>query len=218
LLSEISILTAIPLFVELILTYLSYFSLFNRISFLVVLLLTAEFVFSQDSSVAQVGGYRNIEWTSLMPQADLEALLNPPESLDDIADGSLQDEIASQIKVAIEKAGDSRYQQALVSTQIVGSFDGQAIRLPGFIVPLEFGKDRHHVTKFFLVPYFGACIHVPPPPPNQIIYADYEKGFKLTSLYDPFWLSGVLHTTLIENDTATSAYAIVVDSIEPYIE
>jgi hypothetical protein len=153
-----------------------------------------------------------------MPSADLDALLNPPEFLDEIADGSLADEITSTIKLAGEQADDSRYQQALVSTEIVASFNGQAIRLPGFIVPLEFGKSQHHVTKFFLVPYFGACIHVPPPPPNQIIYAEYHQGFKLDSLNEPFWLSGVLSTTLIENDTATAAYAIQVDQIEPYRE
>lgn len=171
-----------------------------------------------------VDGYRTIEWTDLMPKDDLDALLNPPEYLSDIPDGSVEDQIASQMQMAIEQASDSRYQQALVSTRIVPAFDGQAIRLPGFIVPLEFGGDQQfgdaqqQVTKFFLVPYFGACIHVPPPPPNQIVYAEYDKGFKLDSLYEPFWLSGTLSTTLIENDMATAAYTIKVDRLEPYTE
>jgi len=165
-----------------------------------------------------VDGYRTIEWTDLMPKDDLDALLNPPEYLSDIPDGSVEDQIASQMQLAIEQASDSRYQQALVSTRVVPAFDGQAIRLPGFIVPLEFGEDQQQVTKFFLVPYFGACIHVPPPPPNQIVYAEYDKGFKLDSLYEPFWLSGTLSTTLIENDMATAAYTIKVDRLEPYTE
>jgi len=171
-----------------------------------------------------VDGYRTIEWTDLMPKDDLDALLNPPEYLSDIPDGSVEDQIASQMQLAIEQASDSRYQQALVSTRVVPSFDGQAIRLPGFIVPLEFGggqqfgDGQQQVTKFFLVPYFGACIHVPPPPPNQIVYAEYDKGFKLDSLYEPFWLSGTLSTTLIENDMATAAYTIKVDRLEPYTE
>ena len=165
-----------------------------------------------------VDGYRTIEWTDLMPKEDLDALLNPPESLNDIPDGSGEDQIASQMRLAIEQASDSRYQQALVSTRVVPAFDGQAIRLPGFIVPLQFGDDQLRVTRFFLVPYFGACIHVPPPPPNQIVYAEYDKGFKLERLYEPFWLSGVLSTTLIENDTATAAYSIKVDRLEPYTD
>ncbi len=171
-----------------------------------------------------VDGYRTIEWTDLMPKDDLDALLNPPEYLSDIPDGSAEDQIASQMQLAIEQASDSRYQQALVSTRVVPTFDGQAVRLPGFIVPLEFGGDQQfgdgqqQVTKFFLVPYFGACIHVPPPPPNQIVYAEYDKGFKLDSLYEPFWLSGTLKTTLIENDMATAAYTIKVDRLEPYTQ
>ncbi|HBC56861.1 MAG TPA: DUF3299 domain-containing protein, partial [Gammaproteobacteria bacterium] len=137
-----------------------------------------------------------------MPKDDLDALMNPPEWLNDIEDGSMEDQITSQIQGAIAQANDSRYQQALISTRIVSEFDGQKIRLPGFIVPLEFGDDQT-ITRFFLVPYFGACIHVPPPPPNQIIYAEYDNGFKLEVLYDPFWLSGTLSTKLIENDMAT---------------
>lgn len=161
-------------------------------------------------------GYRTVEWTELMPREDLRALINPPVSLNDIVDGSPEDQIASDMQLALELASDSRYQQALVSTQIVPAFDGQAVRLPGYIVPLEFGDDQQEVTRFFLVPYFGACIHMPPPPPNQIVYAEYEQGFTLESLYDPFWISGTLSTQLIENDTATAAYSITVEQLEPY--
>jgi len=107
---------------------------------------------------------------------------------------------------------------ALSSTRVRPEFDGQSLRVPGFIVPLEFGATEKHVTRFFLVPYFGACIHVPPPPPNQIIYAEYDKGFVLESLYDPYWISGVLTTSLTENDTATSAYSIKVERVAPYTE
>lgn len=164
------------------------------------------------------GNYQTVEWTDLIPKDDLEAFLNPPDSINEIADGSDADKITNQIKAALDTPGDSRYQQALVSTKVIAEFDGKAIRIPGFIVPLEFGVDRHHITKFFLVPYFGACIHVPPPPPNQIVYAEFKKGFKLSSLYDPFWLYGTIKTTIVENDTATAAYSIEIDSIKPYTE
>lgn len=173
---------------------------------------------AQGEKAQVVDNYRTIEWTDLMPKEDIEAFFNPPESLNDIPDGSVGDQIASQMQLAIDPASDSRYQQALVSTQVVPAFDGQAIRLPGFIVPLAFGEDQQGVTRFFLVPYFGACIHVPPPPPNQIVYAEYDKGLQLDSLYEPFWISGTLSTTLIENDMATAAYTIKVDQLEPYTE
>lgn len=162
--------------------------------------------------------YRTVDWVELMPEEDLDALMNPPDTLADIADGSEEDQIANQLRGTIEKAGDSRYQQALVSTQIVPAFDNQAIRLPGFVVPLAFSGEQQRVTRFFLVPYFGACIHVPPPPPNQIVFAEHDEGFELKSIYDPVWISGVLRTTLVENDTATAAYAIEVEEIEPYTD
>jgi hypothetical protein len=161
--------------------------------------------------------YTTIEWTDLMPTEDLDALLNPPEYLDSIEDGSQADVIDDQLKTKSVSANDARYEQALVSTTIRPEFNNKAIRLPGFIVPLEF-DGAQTITAFFLVPFFGACIHLPPPPPNQIIYAEYKQGIKLESLYDPFWIEGILTTTLIENDTATAAYAITVDHFEPYTE
>lgn len=165
---------------------------------------------------ATAADYQTIEWTELMPPEDLEALMNPPEYLSEIADGSLEDQINSQLQGAMT-ADDSRYQQALSSTQIVPEFDNRKVRIPAFIVPLEYDDDQR-VTEFFLVPYFGACIHVPPPPPNQIIHASYDQGMTLEALYDAFWISGTLQTTMTENDTATSAYSIAVEAIEPYTE
>lgn len=165
---------------------------------------------------ASESSYQTIEWTDLMPQEDLDALMNPPEYLNEITDGSLEDQISSQLKGAMSE-DDSRYQQALSSTRIKPEFNNRKVRIPAFIVPLEY-DDQQKVTQFFLVPYFGACIHVPPPPPNQIIFADYQQGMTLGALYDAFWIDGTMQTTLTENDTATSAYSIKIDNIEPYSE
>lgn len=202
----------------------------GRRAFIYVMVLLLAVIFLNSESIAQssprdpvqpqqsnTSPYRTIEWVDLMPKDDLEALLNPPDYLDDIEDGSEQDRLNSQFKPAIPQAEDDRYQQALKSTRIMPEFDNQKIRLPGYIVPLEFGKNQL-VTRFFLVPYFGACIHVPPPPPNQIIYAVYDKGFKLNHLQEAFWLMGLLRTTLTENDVATSAYTLQVADIKPYSE
>ncbi len=160
--------------------------------------------------------FETVEWTDLLPKEDLEALENPPEYLADIEDGSEADQLNSQLKAQTNVAED-RYQQALVSQNIRPEFDGRYVRIPGFIVPLDF-DDYQTITSFFLVPFFGACIHVPPPPPNQIIYAEYEPGIRLNALYDPFWINGKLSTTLVENDLAIAAYSLSVSSIEPYIE
>ncbi len=161
--------------------------------------------------------FKTIEWTDLMPKDDLDALLNPPSYITDVEDGSAEDQISSQIQNAIAAASDDRYQQALVSTRVVPEMDGQAIRVPGFIVPLEF-DDKQTITQFFLVPFFGACIHVPPPPPNQIVFVEYPEGLKLEALYDPFWISGIVKTSLTENDLATAAYTLKMQYVEDYTE
>lgn len=169
------------------------------------------------ASASIVDGYQEIEWTDLMPDEDLQALLNPPGFLDDIADGSADDVLDSRLQSEFNGLGDSAFSQALTSTDVVPDYDGKAIRLPGFIVPLAYNSDRE-VTEFFLVPFFGACIHYPPPPPNQIIHASYPDGFELTSIYDPFWLSGTLSVAITSNEVATAAYSITVDKLEIYEE
>ncbi len=164
----------------------------------------------------QPAAFKTVEWTDLMPAEDLDALLNPPSYVTEIEDGSEADQLVSQLKAGINVAED-RYQQALISKNIRPEFNGRHIRIPGFIVPLEF-DDQQTITTFFFVPFFGACIHVPPPPPNQIIYAEFETGIHLNTLYEPFWINGILSTTLMENEMATAAYSITVSAIEPYTE
>lgn len=161
--------------------------------------------------------FKTIEWTDLMPKHDYEALINPPSYVTDVEDGSIEDQITNQIKSSVAAAKDDDYQKALVSTSVVEDMNGKAIRIPGFIVPLEFDDDQT-ITQFFLVPFFGACIHVPPPPPNQIIFVNYPKGLKLNALYDPFWISGIVTTSLVENDIATSSYSLLMLDFEPYNE
>mgnify|MGYP001392804765 CR=1 FL=1 len=161
--------------------------------------------------------FKTIDWTDLMPKDDFEALINPPSYITDIEDKSEEDFIENQLKNKNNNLINDRYQQALVSKRIIPEMNEKAIRIPGFIVPLEFNDDQT-VTQFFLVPFFGACIHVPPPPPNQIIFVNYPKGFKLDFLFDPFWILGTLKTTLVENDIATAAYSMQMDSIEAYTD
>ena len=179
------------------------------------------------SSVSVALEFETIEWVDLIPQADLAALLNPPQIISEIPDGSPEDIFGDSLALAVEKAigetqtalspEDRAYYSALVSTNIKAEFNNKHIRIPGFIVPLEYNDDQL-ITEFFLVPYFGACIHVPPPPPNQIIYVKYPQGLLLDALYDPFWIEGQLNTDIIENDLATSAYALAAVTVKLYEE
>ncbi|MCE0494033.1 DUF3299 domain-containing protein [Vibrio salinus] len=92
--------------------------------------------------------------------------------------------------------------------------DGSLVKIPGFVIPLE--GDENTVTEFFLVPYFGACIHVPPPPPNQIIYVNMPQGAPVQRLWDIIYVIGTLKASEMSNDIAQAGYTIQADSIEPY--
>ena len=151
-----------------------------------------------------------------MPKKDLDALLNPPDYISQMEEGAFEDEILTELRNMPKEVSDP-YQQALVSTEVIKEMDGQRIRIPGFVVPLEFGENKK-VTQFFLVPYFGACIHVPPPPPNQIIFVTSKKGLAIKELYDPLWISGIISTSRIENDVALAAYKMEMEFSEIYEE
>jgi len=161
--------------------------------------------------------FKTIEWLDLMPKDDLDALMNPPEYITEVEDGSLEDQISNQLTNTLMAAADDRYQQALTSTKVIKEMDGKSIRMPGFVVPLEF-SDQQRITQFFLVPYFGACIHTPPPPPNQVVYVNYPKGFEVPELARPYWVSGNLKTKLVANDTASAAYSLNMEEYEPFEE
>ncbi|WP_238786888.1 DUF3299 domain-containing protein [Ferrimonas lipolytica] len=164
---------------------------------------------------AQDNDYRQIEWIELMPEDDLVALLNPPEAIELIVDGSDEDSVASLEDVDDEAT--QRYLAALESTTVVTDFNNTKIRLPGFIVPLEL-KEDFLAVEFLMVPFFGACLHMPPPPPNQIIYVVYPEGVELNSYQDPFWFEGTLKIETTASDMGTAAYTLVVDSVTPYTE
>ncbi len=169
----------------------------------------------QATTAAEVRYFRSVEWTDLMPPEDLRALMNPPEYISEVEEGSEEDKFSLAVTEAMSKSLDEEYVRAMTSTNTVADLNGVAIRIPGFVVPLGMAGDQS-VNEFFLVPYYGACLHLPPPPPNQMIYVKLDKGLRLDSLYDPFWLSGVLSSTITENDTAQSAYRMEVLDYELY--
>jgi hypothetical protein len=161
--------------------------------------------------------YTEIEWTQLMPADDLEALMNPPDFIKDITDGASNDNIAALGEMSKDDETALRFKQALKSSRIVEGFDKARVRLPGFIVPLQ-TDEQQRITQFFIVPYFGACLHLPPPPPNQIIYSEYPEGIELANLYDPYWFEGQLIIDQTEKELGSSAYTMRLSASYPYTE
>jgi hypothetical protein len=119
--------------------------------------------------------------------------------------------------------GDPRAQEALNrlkrawdTAPTEPSMDNQRIRIAGFVVPLEGESDQ--LREFLLVPYFGACIHVPPPPANQIIHVKSVKPIKGVRTMHTLWVSGRLRAAISDTAMGTSAYRMEADVVAPYAE
>tara|TARA_R110002167_G_scaffold116271_3_gene291263 strand:- start:1770 stop:2231 length:462 start_codon:yes stop_codon:yes gene_type:complete len=109
---------------------------------------------------------------------------------------------------------DGTITQQSLDAPIVKELDGKLVKIPGFIVPLEGDSDT--TTEFLLVPYFGACIHVPPPPPNQIVYVEFLSGVPIDNIYDAVWVTGTLTTQTWQGDLATVGYTLAGIEVSPY--
>ena len=133
---------------------------------------------------------REVDWDELLPKDARARFLGgpPPPVHDTLGEGGLA-------------------AQQVMDFSVNKDLDGDDIKIPGFIVPLDIGKDGL-VSEFFLVPYFGACIHVPPPPPNQIVLVRYAKGISLDDIYAPLWVEGPLKIEAVSNDLADAAYTM----------
>jgi len=95
--------------------------------------------------------------------------------------------------------------------------DGQVVKVPGFMVPLEDDEDR--VVEFLLVPYVGACIHTPPPPPNQIVHVTMSDGKKTkVSFWDPVWVIGKLEIKDFKSPFGDVSFQMKSTKIEPYMD
>lgn len=137
---------------------------------------------------------RDLEWLELMPEDEAAMWLDE--------------------QGAINHQGMSA-PDAFQSFRTVAELDGERVRIPGFVVPVEVDENQM-MSEFFLVPYFGACIHVPPPPANQIIYGRMKEPIEVVNIWDAFWMEGTLNIEEVENETAASAYTMSVESLELY--
>ncbi|MBL8325575.1 MAG: DUF3299 domain-containing protein [Rubrivivax sp.] len=93
---------------------------------------------------------------------------------------------------------------------------GQSVRIPGFVVPLEEGKEG--LAEFLLVPYFGACIHSPPPPANQIIHVLPRSPAKGVKSMDAVWIHGRITSQRIDSFMGAAGYRIEAEGVTPYVE
>lgn len=104
--------------------------------------------------------------------------------------------------------------QAQPNAPVRVELDGQFVKIPGFVVPLE--GTATETSEFLLVPYFGACIHVPPPPSNQIVFVKFAEPVPIDNLYDAVWVTGTLTTERWTGDIASVSYSLSGVTVAPY--
>jgi uncharacterized protein len=147
---------------------------------------------------------KTLRWNELVPATWDPSTFFKQRSRGVIVDGSAEEiELTRQLREVWDNAPTRP------------ELEGMAIRLPGFVVPLD--QTASGLTELLLVPYFGACIHSPPPPANQIVHVILDKPSKLSSM-DMIWAIGTLRTKRANSPMGTSGYQMEKARTEPLKE
>jgi len=160
---------------------------------------------------------RQLEWGDLAPEGYFESLEAQQQSLlgdffEGLGFGNEEEEDESE---EAQKAY-SEMQDNLRKAPIIKELDGKYVRIPGYIVPLEFDFEKGTFSEFLLAPYFGACIHVPPPPSNQIVYVKSASPLKQQWLDDAVWVTGTITTDSVDSEYGFAGYSMNEVDLEVY--
>jgi hypothetical protein len=148
-------------------------------------------------------GVADLEWEALMPQG-----WNARDAMKGVDLASLSDndpranELMAKLRAEMDRA------------PVVKSLDGKRVRIAGFTVTLE--RNDKGITEFLLVPYFGACIHTPPPPANQIVHVLAGTPVPPEKAIFPVWVTGTLKTVAAVTAEGAAGYRIVEAQVEEY--
>ena len=184
---------------------------------------------SNANAMSAETNYTEITWEDLMPEGEDEVLetlylefyeefeRKMKQSSMTLAEASKNEADTDNIDVSTmiaEGSADDTMEQ-IGTFNVVEDLNGKRIRVPGYVVPFDFSADAEH-KEFLLVPYFGACLHTPPPPPNQIIFIKADPAAKILDIEDPVWIEGTLSTGEFKSDLGDSAYELKLSKLEPY--
>ncbi len=100
------------------------------------------------------------------------------------------------------------------SSGLRADWSGQTVRLPGFVMPLV--HPGTGITTFILVPFVGACVHVPPPPANQLVFVTTDRPFQSAGLYEAVHVTGTLGVSTIHTHLAEVGYSLAADTVKPF--
>lgn len=110
--------------------------------------------------------------------------------------------------------GDIMAEDGPQSTPLTHEYDGKKVRIPGYVVPLEY--DQTGMRSLILVPYIGACVHVPPPPANQLIFVKPEEPYRDGGLFDAVYVTGIFQAAMTNTEITEVGYTIESPVITPY--
>lgn len=146
-------------------------------------------------SMARAEDYIDLSWEDLVPE-DTSTIPNALRSL------LPHDETAPLVS------------QQPASSGVRSDWNGEIVRLPGFIVPIDYTSTG--VTAFILVPYVGACVHVPPPPANQLVFVTTPTPYENSSMFEPVDVIGMFGVSSLSTHLAEIGYALSAEQILPY--
>ncbi|MDF1768589.1 DUF3299 domain-containing protein [Maricaulis sp.] len=144
-------------------------------------------------------GITTINWDHLLPEGEMERI----QELYNLASSMTE---MDHLGGPMTQIGTFNVQEGLI---------GRTVRMPGYILPLDL-QPGGDITEFLLVPYFGACVHTPPPPPNQIVYVTSAEPIRVERLWSAVWVTGQLTADQHMNDMGDAAYTIELIETEPY--
>jgi hypothetical protein len=153
--------------------------------------------------------YKTIDWNDLMPDDWVKAMTKDMAAVSKLSYLQDSSEEANKAMNAIRKKFD---EAPIVKSQL-----NKKVRIPGYAVPLD--AERSDKREFLLVPYFGACIHTPPPPANQIVLVrphSQSKVKKMPEAMDVLWVEGELKEGRVNTSQGVSGYLLEAMSIAPY--
>ena len=150
-------------------------------------------------------GITEIGWEELMPEGEEERVAEMYQAQ--------MARLYSGGGIAEGSAADQAIQ--IGTFNVVEEMDGMKIRLPGYTVPFDYGSEAE-ISEFLLVPYYGACLHAPPPPPNQTVFVETEEKIKLRDLSQAVWIEGTIRTARQDTELADAAYTIEMTGWEIY--
>ena len=165
----------------------------------------------------------SLSWDDLWPEGEKEITEQMYQSyLRDLEAQQAQENAASLPPMATQRRGPpitaipegSRYDEArqFGSYKAVDALDGQEIALSGYLVPLDYNADQTY-SEFLLVPYFGACIHAPPPPPNQTVYVRSDRPLTVKDISKAYKVEGQIKVEKAFNDLGNAAYTLNVKKL-----